>query len=90
MQIIEPQFNYDPNHLFDAIKTRMRLKSDSALGVLLEVSPVVISKIRHRRLPVGATLLIRMHEETYLSIKDLRALMGDRRERFRAFKSASQ
>jgi hypothetical protein len=43
----------------------------------------VISKIRHRRLPVGASLLIRMHEVSNLSIRDLRVLMGDRREKFR-------
>jgi hypothetical protein len=34
-------------------------------------------------LPVGASLLIRMHEVSDLSIKDLRILMGDRRDKFR-------
>jgi hypothetical protein len=34
-------------------------------------------------LPVGASLLIRMHEVSDLSIKELRVLMGDRREKFR-------
>jgi hypothetical protein len=43
----------------------------------------VISKIRHHHLPVGASLLIRMHEISDVSIKDLRALMGDRRAKFR-------
>jgi hypothetical protein len=43
----------------------------------------VISKIRHRTLPVGASLLIRMHEVTDLSIRELRELMGDRRKRMR-------
>ena len=35
------------------------------------------------RLPVGASILIRMHEISDLSIKDLRILMGDRRDKFR-------
>jgi hypothetical protein len=48
----------------------------------LEVAPPVISKIRHRKLPIGASLLIRMHEVTELSIKDLRGLMGDRSVKF--------
>jgi len=47
------------------------------------VAPPVISKIRHHRLPVGASLLIRMHEVSDLSIRDLRYLMGDRRNKFR-------
>jgi hypothetical protein len=34
-------------------------------------------------LPVGASLLIRMHEVTGMSIRDLRDLMGDRRTKYR-------
>jgi hypothetical protein len=74
---------YDPNNLLDALIDKLSLKNDAALSRLLEVAPPVISKIRHRRLPVGASLLIRMHEVSELSIQELRALMGDRREKFR-------
>jgi len=74
---------YDPNHLLDSLLKKMGLKNDAALSRALEVAPPVISKIRHRRLPVGASLLIRMHEVSEESIKDLRALMGDRRNKFR-------
>ena len=74
---------YDPNRLLDALIERLRLKNDAALARALEVAPPVISKIRHRRLPVGAALLIRMHEVSDLTISDLRYLMGDRRKKFR-------
>jgi len=74
---------YDPNHLLGALIEKLHLKNDAALSRALEVAPPVISKIRHRRLPVGASLLIRMHEVCELSIEDLRALMGDRRGKFR-------
>ena len=77
------QVNYDPNNLLDALIEKLNLKNDAALSRALEVAPPVISKIRHRRLPVGASLLIRMHEVSDLSIKDLRILMGDRRDKFR-------
>jgi len=33
--------------------------------------------------PVGAAMLIRMHEVSDLTIRDLRYLMGDRRQKFR-------
>ena len=75
--------DYDPNNLLGALIEKLHLKNDAALSRALEVAPPVISKIRHRRLPVGASLLIRMHEETELSIRELRALMGDRREKQR-------
>ncbi len=77
------QEGYDPNRLLDALIQKLGLKNDAALSRALEVRPPVISKIRHRTLPVGASLLIRMHEVTALSIRALRELMGDRRKRMR-------
>jgi hypothetical protein len=75
--------NYDPDNLLDTLIKQLHLKNDAALSRALEVAPPVISKIRHRRLPIGASLLIRMHEISDLSISDLRGLMGDRRAKFR-------
>ncbi|MDY7538644.1 hypothetical protein QN372_05985 [Undibacterium sp. RTI2.1] len=77
------EFTYDPDNLLDTLITQLHFKNDAALSRALEVAPPVISKIRHRRLPVGASLLIRMHEISNVSIKDLRAYMGDRRAKFR-------
>src|SRR5713226_5124612 len=74
---------YDPSHLLDALIDKMHLKNDAALSRALEVAPPVISKIRHRRLPVGASMLIRMHEATGMSTHELRNLMGDRRTKYR-------
>lgn len=74
---------YDPDNLLASVIGKLNLKNDAALSRALEVAPPVISKIRHRRIPVGASLLIRMHEVTNLSIKELRSLMGDRRNKFR-------
>ncbi|EGF32049.1 hypothetical protein IMCC9480_3025 [Oxalobacteraceae bacterium IMCC9480] len=80
---LSDQLAYDPNNLLDSLINKLNLKNDAALSGALEVAPPVISKIRHRRLPVGASLLIRMHEVSDLSIRDLRVLMGDRRDKFR-------
>jgi plasmid maintenance system antidote protein VapI len=75
--------NYDPNRLLDTLIKKLQLKNDATLSRLLEVAPPVISKIRHKNLPVGASMLIRIHEETGLSIREIRELMGDRRTKFR-------
>ena len=80
---IETLQSYDPDNLLTSLIQMLKLKNDAALSRALEVAPPVISKIRHRRLPVGASMLIRMHEVSDLSIKDLRSLMGDRRNKFR-------
>lgn len=66
---------YDPNKVLDALIAKLELKNDAALSRVLEVAPPVISKIRHQTLPIGATLLLRMHEASNLSIRELRSLM---------------
>ena len=48
------QVAYDPNNLLDSLIEKLHLKNDAALSRALEVAPPVISKIRHRRLPVQA------------------------------------
>lgn len=68
--------SYDPNKVLDAIIEKLNLKNDAALSRALEVAPPVISKIRHRTLPIGATILLRMHEVSEFSIRELKALMG--------------
>ena len=72
---LPPGAEYDPNRVLDAIIAKLRLKNDAALSRVLEVAPPVISKIRHNTLPIGATLLLRMHEESEFSIRELRELM---------------
>lgn len=67
---------YDPDRLLDALISMLKLKNDAALARALEVGAPVISKLRHHRLPVGASLLIRMHEVSDLTIGELRTLLG--------------
>jgi plasmid maintenance system antidote protein VapI len=74
--------DYDPNILMDTLIEKLQLKNDAALARELEVAPPVISKIRHRTLRVGATMLIRMHEASALTISELRNLMGERQTKF--------
>ena len=68
--------NYNPNYLLDEIIRKLDLKNDAALARILEVAPPVISKIRHHTLPIGATILIRMHEVTDFSIRELREMLA--------------
>ena len=69
------QFPGDPNKLLDAIIEKLNLKNDAALSRILEVAPPVISKLRHGALPIGPTILIRMHEVSDMGIREMRALM---------------
>lgn len=77
------QPGYDPNRLLDHVKDSLLLKNDAALARALEVAPPVISKIRHKRLALGASILVRINEMTDMPIRQMRELMGDRRGRLR-------
>lgn len=80
---LSSQSSYDPNRLLDTVRDKLGLKNDAALSRALEVQPPVISKIRHKKLPVGASLLVRINEVTEMPIQEMRELMGDRRKRMR-------
>lgn len=69
--------SYDPDRLLNTLIERFNFKNDAGLARALEIAPPMISKLRHRRLPVGPAILIRMHEVTEMSIRELRELMGD-------------
>lgn len=73
---------YDPNKLLDLLIEKLALKNDAALARALDIAAPVISKLRNKRLAVGASLLINMHEATGISILDLRCMMGDTRASF--------
>ncbi|QRX84769.1 hypothetical protein JQN73_03905 [Glaciimonas sp. PAMC28666] len=80
---IDHPISYNPARLLDALINTLRLKNDAALARALEIPSPLVSKIRHRKVPVSSSVLIRMHDATGLTISELRELMGDRRKKFR-------
>ena len=78
-----PLLPYDQARLLDTLLAHFKLKRDSELAEKLSMSRPFISKLRHGQLPIGAAILIRIHEASDLSISELRHILGDRRKRFR-------
>jgi transcriptional regulator with XRE-family HTH domain len=74
---------YNPDQLLKMLLTRLELKSNAALCRVLDVSPPLINRIRQGKSAISAPLLIRMHDISGISIRELRHMMGDRRRRFR-------
>lgn len=72
--------HYAPENLLDMLQQLLGLKNDRQLAERFGVLPSQICKIRKRKGVVSGAFLIRMHEETDLSIAVLRRLMGDYRE----------
>lgn len=67
------------SHVLDAFKSHLKLKNDAAVSRELEVAPPVISKLRHDRLKLCATMILRIHEKApdVFPVKYIRDLMGD-------------
>ena len=73
---LEPS-SFVPNKLLDTLIEKLHLKNDAELCRVLEVQPPIISKIRHRKLNVGATILLRMHETSTIPIRELKELTSE-------------
>jgi hypothetical protein len=58
------------NQLLNKVMHDMGLTTDAALCRVLAISPHVLSKVRHGHAPFGAALIISVHEETGISIKE--------------------
>lgn len=63
-------------NLFAHIIAAKSLKNDAALARFLEISPVIVSKIRHGRLSVGPSLIIRIHEATDMPVALIKSLVA--------------
>jgi len=62
------------NQLLNQLMQRGSLKNDAALSRALDVAPPVVSKLRSGRLPLGATIILRIHDVFDIAVRDIRAL----------------
>jgi len=69
------------NELLDLIIEKGALKNDAALSRFLQVSPPVISKMRHGRLQFGAVHIIRLHELTDWAIALIKSYLPREEEK---------
>jgi len=74
---------YSPPRLLNSLIDHLGIRTDADLCRVLEIPPSVLSSIRSGRRPIGASLLVRMHDVSGLDIRELRKLLGDRRAKFR-------
>jgi hypothetical protein len=63
-------------HMLDTVLELLQLKNDAALSRAIAVPPPVISKVRNEVQPLGSRLLVKLHEATGMSTKEIKALAG--------------
>ena len=62
--------------LLDALLGKAELKNDAALSRALEVAPPVISKLRKGVLPLGAVMILKIHELLGVPVAEVRQLLA--------------
>jgi hypothetical protein len=62
--------------LFDELKLRGGLRTDAALAALLEIVPTNLCRMRQGHIPLGASVILRVHECFGLPVAEIRALSG--------------
>ena len=70
---------YDPEGLFERLCARLGVRSYSALGLAIGLSPSVVSKVRNRKVAISSEILLKIHEATDIPVRELRRWMGDTR-----------
>jgi len=80
---------YRPNRLLDELVLHFELECDAELARMLGVHRSVISKIRTQGKPVSADLLLCIHDLTSISIRELRNIMGDTKEKYFSIRRSS-
>jgi hypothetical protein len=78
-----PHAVYDPNRFIDELWFVLDVQSDKDLARILGISRSAISKFRHLRAGIPASILVQVHLMTGMSIKMMRDMMGDRRVKYR-------
>lgn len=63
------------NELLNLLQKKLEGKmNDAALSRKLNVSPVIISKIRHGRLPLGAVMIVKINEAFGMDIAEIKCI----------------
>ncbi len=60
-----------PRTTLTYMKFKLGLKNDAALAKILKSTPVIISKVKHSRQPLGSLLLLRFLELTNMKVSEL-------------------
>jgi len=63
-------------YMLDVVLQEQNLKNDAALAREIQVAPPIISKARNEVQPLGSSLLVKLHELTGKSTKEIKALAG--------------
>ena len=67
--------------VLDYLKEKRLVKNDRDLARVLDVNPPLLSKIRNGHMKFGAWMILAVHEEFDIPIKEIKALLATAEEK---------
>jgi len=67
--------------VLDYLKEKRLVRNDRDLARVLDVNPPLLSKIRNGHLKFGAWMILAVHEEFDIPIKEIKALLATAEEK---------
>lgn len=67
--------SYRPVQFLNWLVLHLELKNDSALSKKIGIPRPLISKIRNRKMPIGPSFILRVHEVADIPVKEMRKRM---------------
>ena len=66
--------DYQPNALIDHLITRFNIRTDAALAKMMELQPPTISKMRHGKMSLTPSFILKVHDTFDIPIKEIKQI----------------
>lgn len=67
-----------PHSILDLAREKLNAQSDSVLAHMLGQEPSLISRVRNRKRPMSADLILAIHETTSIPVDQIKSMLGPR------------
>lgn len=75
---MEEEKEFRPQHkLLDACMKLASVKTDKALGDRIGIASTVMSRVRHKKLPVTPTTILAIHEKLGMPVSEIREFLKE-------------
>lgn len=67
-----------PHSILDLAREKLDAKSDAVLAHMLGQEPSLISRVRNRKRPMSADLILAIHETASIPVDQIKSMLGPR------------
>ncbi len=69
-----------PEDLLDYLQREFNVATDGELAIVLQISSSYLSKLRNKKMHLTAWFILKVYDNTDMSVEDIRSLAGVKKE----------